>query len=338
MDADLFDELKRFGLSNYEIKIYKTLLLKGPNTATGTVKIAGVPQPRIYDLFSSLEGKGFVDTVTGKRHLYRAVPVSQVLRREIIWLDNYVNEFESYVEKHRETEDLKEPYIWFVKGNKNVTERIISMIYSAKNEIIMALSHDSFVNVRKFINSALKKGITVALVLFDDTNDNELKTVPPGVILKKRLEKPMEMVLVDRNFILSNLKSGIENMDYSIYLEEDQLLHVLSYYFFYDIWLPSKYIIYPENFIHYKLNNIWLTCDIIDYYLTNNIKLKADLNGIINNKNISLKCEIIKTERINGVRQTFFVKDDKNTYSVGGKSALREDIKLIDVTISRLST
>ncbi len=336
MDDDLFSELTKFGLSNYEIKIYKTLLLKGPNTPTGTVKIAGIPQPRIYDLFSSLEKRGFVDTVTGKKHLYRAVPVSQVLRHEVLWLDNYVNELESYVEKYRETEDLKEPYIWFVKGNKNVNDRIISMIYSARNEIIMALSHESYINVKKFINQALKKGITVALVLFKDTNDNELKTVPSGVILKKRCEKPLEMVLVDRSSVLSNLKSGIENMDYSIYLEEDQLLHVLSYYFFYDIWLPSEYVIYPENVIHYKLNNIWLICDIIDYYLAKNIRLRGELNGIMNNKSISIKCELIKTDRINGVRQTFFVTDGKNTYSVGGKSALREDIKLVDITVSRL--
>ncbi len=336
MNDDLFSGLKRFGLSNYEIKIYETLSLKGPNTPTGTVKIAGIPQPRIYDLFSSLEEKGFVDTVTGKKHLYRAVPVSQVLRHEVLWLDNYVDELESYVEKYRETENLKEPYIWFVKGNKNVTDRIISMIYSARNEIIMALLHDTFINVRKYINGALKKGITVALVLFNDTDDSELKTIPPGVILKKRCEKPLEMVLVDRSSVLSNLKSGIENIDYSIYLEEDQLLHVLSYYFFYNIWLPSNYIIYPENIMHYKLNNIWLICDIIDYYLNKNIKLRGELNGIINNKSISIKCEIIKTERINGVRQTFFVTDGKNTYSVGGKSALKEDIKLIDITITRL--
>jgi len=336
MENDLFSELTKFGLSNYEIKIYKTLLLKGPNTPTGTVKIAGIPQPRIYDLFSSLEEKGFVDTVTGKKHLYRAVPVSMVLRREVLWLDNYVNELENYVNKYKETEEIKEPYIWFVKGNKNINDRIKSMIYSAKQEIIMALSHDSFVDTRKIINQAIKKGITVALVLFNDTDENELKSVPSGVILKRRCERPLEMVMVDRTSVLSNLKSGVENLDYSIYLEEDQLLHVLSYYFYYNIWLPSKYISYPENSIYYKLTNIWLSCDIIDYYLSNNIKLKCNLNGIMNNENISIKGEIIKTERINGVKQTFFVKFNNNIYSVGGKSALMEDIKLIEVEISRL--
>ena len=53
MGEDIFSSLSRFGLSNYEIKLYRVLLLYGPNTPTGAVKIAGVPKPRIYDLFNA---------------------------------------------------------------------------------------------------------------------------------------------------------------------------------------------------------------------------------------------------------------------------------------------
>ena len=57
MEKDIFDDLSKLGLSNYEIKIYETLLLKGPMTSTEVVKDTNIPQPRIYDLFGSLEKK-----------------------------------------------------------------------------------------------------------------------------------------------------------------------------------------------------------------------------------------------------------------------------------------
>ena len=335
MGEDIFSSLSRFGLSNYEIKLYRVLLLYGPNTPTGAVKIAGVPQPRIYDLFNALQEKGFVDVVTGKKHLYRAVPVDTVMRKEMLWMDNYMQELDTYIEKHIETVPLKDPYIWFVKGNKNVQDRIKSMVYSARNEIIMALSHESYKYISTILPRQIKNGITVGLVLFNDTPKKELLNVPEGVILKYIDGKPLEMVLVDRTWVLSNLKGGIDNGDYAIYLEEDQLLHALSYYFYYEIWAPSEYVKFPGDFVYYRLTNIWLACDIIDYYLKNNINLKGELNGFCKKNDITIKGNIIKTERINGKRQTFYISSEGKTYSVGGKSALYEDIKLINITITR---
>ncbi|SMD30896.1 TrmB family transcriptional regulator [Picrophilus oshimae] len=336
-DDDLFGGLAKFGLSNYEIKVYKTLLLKGPNTPTGTVKIAGIPQPRIYDLFSSLQEKGFVDTVTGKKHLYRAVPVSIVLRRQVAWMDNYVNSLEEYVEKYRETEDVKEPYIWFVKGNKNVEDRMKSMFYSARDEIILSLSKQSFLNMSGFISRTIKKGITIALVLFSDSSADVIEKVPKGTILKIRDQKPLEMMMVDRSYILSNLKSGVENSDYSIYLEEDQLMHVLSYYFLYNIWQPSEYRYYPDNGgFYYRFTTIWLACDVIDYYLRLGIKVKGQLSGIYKNNRINITGIIKRVERINGVKQSFFIESSNGNFSVGGKSAILEDVKMLDLEISRL--
>jgi sugar-specific transcriptional regulator TrmB len=333
MDDNIFSGLSRFGLSNYEIRLYKVLLLYGPNTPTGTVKIAGVPQPRVYDLFNTLQEKGFVDVVTGKKHLYRAVPVDTVIRKEMLWMDNYIKDLDTYIQENSETVPVKDPYIWFVKGNKNVQDRIKSMVYSARNEIIMALSYESYRYIRTVLPRQIKNGITISLVLFKDTPKKELSEVPEGIILKFIDGKPLEMVLVDRNSVLSNLKGGIDNGDYAIYLEEDQLLHALSYYFYYEIWDPSEYIKFPGSVVYYRLTNIWLACDIIDYYLKNNINIKGELNGFSKNNDINIKGDIIKTERVNGKRQTFYISSEGKTYSVGGKSAFYEDIKLIGITI-----
>ena len=335
MAEEIFSNLSRFGLSNYEIKLYRTLLIYGPNTPTGTVKLAGVPQPRVYDLFNSLQEKGFVDVITGKKHLYRAVPVDTVMQKEILWIDNYAKELDEYVENNTAIVPVKDPYIWFVKGNSNVEDRIKSMVYSAKYEIIMALSFKSYQYIAGIIQRQLRKGITVGIVLFNDTPESALREIPGGVILKYIDGRPLEIVMVDRTFVLSNLKGGIDNSDYAIYLEEDQLLHALSYYFYYEIWNPAEYLKYPEKTVYYTLTNIWFACDIIDYYLKNGIGLKCELHGVDRNGEINITGDIIKTERVNGKKQSFYIDSGGRLYSVGGKSAIYEDIKLISVVITR---
>ncbi len=337
MAEEIFSELSRFGLSNYEIKLYRALLIYGPNTPTGAVKIAGVPQPRVYDLFNSLQEKGFVDVVTGKKHLYRAVPVDTVMQKEILWIDNYAKELNHYVENNVSTVPVKDPYIWFVKGNSNVEDRIKSMIYSAKYEIIMALSYKSYQYTISIIQKQIRKGITVGIVLFNDTPAKILAEVPSGIILKYVDGKPLEMVMIDRTFVLSNLKGGIDNSDYAIYLEEDQLLHALSYYFYYEIWKPAEYLAYPERSVYHQLTNIWFACDIIDYYIKNGISLKGTLQGVYRDEEINITGKIINTERINGKKQSFYISSGDQIYSVGGKSAIYEDIKLVSIILTKLT-
>ena len=54
-NAEQFEQdLIKFGLGKYESKVLIALLVNGPQTASGVVKLSGIPQPRIYDVFSSL--------------------------------------------------------------------------------------------------------------------------------------------------------------------------------------------------------------------------------------------------------------------------------------------
>ncbi len=66
-DDEVFEKLSKFGLSPYEIKVYKTLLLNGPQTSTSIVSTAGIPQPRVYDLFNNLITKGLIEVSPGKK-------------------------------------------------------------------------------------------------------------------------------------------------------------------------------------------------------------------------------------------------------------------------------
>ncbi|MFC4245568.1 TrmB family transcriptional regulator [Natribaculum luteum] len=55
-------DLGELGLSSYEEKVYRTLLVTGAATATNVSDASGVPKGRIYDVLNSLEARQLIRT------------------------------------------------------------------------------------------------------------------------------------------------------------------------------------------------------------------------------------------------------------------------------------
>lgn len=56
----MIENIKKFGLNEYESKAYNALLSSGGNSAVLVSKLTGIPRARVYDVLFSLEQKGFV--------------------------------------------------------------------------------------------------------------------------------------------------------------------------------------------------------------------------------------------------------------------------------------
>lgn len=68
------DKIKQWGLTTYEAKVYKALIIGGTNTAHKIAKISGVPDGKIYPVLDSLESKGFIRIQQGQPKIY--IPIS----------------------------------------------------------------------------------------------------------------------------------------------------------------------------------------------------------------------------------------------------------------------
>lgn len=333
-ETDLFSGLSKFGLSPYEIKIYVTLLILGPQNSTSAVKNAGVPQPRIYDLFNSLIRKGFIEVSPGKKRVYRAIPVEMSLRKKVVLLDSYINEFEEYVEQTRINKSAKSPYLWLIESQKKIDEKISSMISGARNEIILSLSAARLKSLTVHIKSALSRGVTIALVLFSDSTDDDIKALPREIIIRKRNESAAEVVLADRREGMINVSSMQKSSQFAHYFEEDELIHVLNYYFYHILWIPSTHV---SDFTARNYRNLctsWLACEAIDSYFANGYELKGSVEGFMGDRLTTIDGRIVGTDRILGIRQTFFIHDGHRTYSVGGKTGHLEDMRFLHLRIS----
>ena len=111
-DEELVEGLLRFGLTPYEIKVYKSLLLYGPQPSAGIVKNSSIPQPRVYDVCNTLIKKGLIEVSPGRTRIYRAIPLSLSLKKNVESLNTFVDELETYVISLGNHKKSETPYMW----------------------------------------------------------------------------------------------------------------------------------------------------------------------------------------------------------------------------------
>jgi sugar-specific transcriptional regulator TrmB len=84
--------LKPLGLSDYEIRVFLTLIEIGPTNYRILVKESNVPTGKIYQVLSTLESKGFIEVVRGKPKLFRATEPKKAFRRRLRQIeDDYLD-------------------------------------------------------------------------------------------------------------------------------------------------------------------------------------------------------------------------------------------------------
>ena len=66
-------QLKQLGLTEYEIKVYLTLLKEGPKKGGEISKLSKVPHGKTYESLESLEKRGFVSVFPVKPKVFSPV-------------------------------------------------------------------------------------------------------------------------------------------------------------------------------------------------------------------------------------------------------------------------
>ena len=334
MAGDIFDSLRKFGLTSYEVKAYKALLLNGPLTPMEAVSIAGIPQPRIYDVFRKLTDKGFIEMSPDRKKIYRAKDVESALGKRIEEMSSDLEKISKEIAKSAKTGKEKTPHLWLIQSESKIRTEVKNLIGGARDELIISLKQESLKAVRRYISAAIARGVTIALVVFPDTDSKLLKEFE-GAYVKRRKGVASEVVISDRKLALIRIDNGNSDQNYAISVDEDEIIHMTSYYFYHTIWSPSEFVSDRENVFPMRLHTSWLACDIISMNVSQGIALAATVRGRMKGKQIRVSGDISRVKVETGFAHSFFISSKGNEYSVGGKSARIEDIAMEEVEISQ---
>ena len=331
---DAFNRLAKFGLTSYEIKVYRTLLLNGPMTSMKVVNLSGVPQPRIYDVFNTLISKGMVVASPGKKKIYKAVPVAVALGHKIEEFTLDMDYITTTVVKHAKESDFNEPLIWIIESEKNIRQKIREVISAAKNELLVCVNSAWWEFAKKYILHAMNSGITVAIVLSPEIELEETKDFS-GAFIRRRQYPSSQVIIADREHGILDTESKFNANRSSVYIEENELIHILNYYFYHTLWKPAELIGYPTKFGRLNFATNWFLCDICENYLRKGVGLKIRLKGKISGKMVELSGPVQRIEIIEGLRHSLVMSSKGTNYSVGGRSATQEDVALYKAVLEQ---
>lgn len=335
VDDVIFDELERFHLSKYEIRAYSCLLLNGAMKPTEIIKETGIPQPRIYDILGKLQRRGLVMVSSKLNKSYEAVMPEEALKSDLDSMKKYLVELEDYVKKSKKNFPVRVPNMLFIQNSNAAEKKLENAIENAKSEVLFSLPSEKIMALISSLRKAHQNGVTLCFVLNNDLDRKVIAIISEIGILKTSEMTNAEMVIVDRKISFFNGRSVSLESNYSVFLQEDELMDIMSYYYFFMNWLPAKYIIDFNVYKHqFKTTTSWLACDAIDNIMEHGKRLRANVVGVMNEEIVSISGDVVSTTRIPGKIQAFSISNENKEISVGGRNGKLESVKMIDVTFS----
>ncbi|NMO94406.1 TrmB family transcriptional regulator [Paenibacillus lemnae] len=237
--------LLQFGYSQYESKVYETLVTQGEAMdASSIVKRSGVPKAKIYEVLDRLVDKGIVmDTVSGKKRTYTALPLEAVI-------DKLTHEFQEDIRQLRDVSLRKtvvDDQVWSLKSHSSIQAFCRQMIEEARESVLVSMWSDEFTEFTELLNRKEREGVRVeALVTGHDHPEvtlSKLYVLKPTAAHDK-LERFMLLVTDTQQLLFAGVEGGSWQ---AIRTGAQPFVKVFAEFFYHDMALTAFSRKYPEE-------------------------------------------------------------------------------------------
>ncbi|WP_106769725.1 TrmB family transcriptional regulator [Paenibacillus faecalis] len=237
--------LLQFGYSQYESKVYETLVTSGEAMdASSIVKLSGVPKAKVYEVLDRLVDKGIaMDTIAGKKRTYTALPVESVI-------DKLTREFERDIQRLRSASVRKtvvDDQVWSLKSYSSIQAFCKQMIEEAKESILISMWSDEFSEVIDLLDRKEQEGVRVeALVTGSERPEISLSRlyVMNPMEDHDKLERFILLVIDMKQLLFA----GVEQDSWqAIRTQAQPFVKVFAEFFYHDMALTAFTRKYPEE-------------------------------------------------------------------------------------------
>jgi sugar-specific transcriptional regulator TrmB len=172
--------LTQIGFTEYEAKVYLTLLHENPATGYHLSKKSGVPRSMVYETLGRLSARGAaLESVEGRVTFYTPLPPD-------LLMDRYEDEQQRMTENLREGlqklyEVTDEDKVWSITGLQPTLAYASRMIAEAQQEVHLVLADDDLEVLSEDIAAAHNKGVSISTLLTGkaDLNFGRVAYHPP---------------------------------------------------------------------------------------------------------------------------------------------------------------
>ena len=148
---DMSDELREYGLTSNETKVFLQLSRFSPNTASEIGRSLGIPRTEVYNIVSSLQSKGIIEATLDRPAKFFAIPVRRALDMLIEAERSRISTMESKREEVLKRWEAVYPIVppeekerlQLLRGTEQIYARLSEIIDRAESEVdIVAFGTD----------------------------------------------------------------------------------------------------------------------------------------------------------------------------------------------------
>lgn len=166
----IIQELKTLGFSEYEARIYVSLIETSPTTAYELAKKSGVPRPNAYSALSSLSDRGAAMPVSENPVRYVARDpkehISSIAKRTLATCEDLVEKLSEIATP------AADDYVWNLLGEAEIFAKMSEMIEQAQDVIWIKAGPEVLRPHREaLIEMTGKRGVKLSVILFGDDAD-----------------------------------------------------------------------------------------------------------------------------------------------------------------------
>ena len=240
--------LQEFGLTDYEIRSYTSLLEMGPATASELSEASGVPYSKIYEVLGSLEKKGWIEMEHGRPSRYYPKPPSVAMEITKSQLESALKTNEALVldelQPIYEKKGVRErPDIWIVRGDFNVLAQVRETVEHVQREILAAVPAlpDSVAEpLIPLIKTIVERGVKVQLMTMKTPMTETMMKLTKLCEVRVREQMFGGGIIADgREVILLLGQEGDEAISLAIWSDHIGLAKFAKNYFEY-LWQDSE--------------------------------------------------------------------------------------------------
>lgn len=328
-----FSILEKFGLTSYESKLYLTLLENGSMTATAAASKSSVPQPRIYDTFRNLTEKGFVEMSLDKHRLYKAIDPDVVITKKINEIRKAGAVAKKELKKILESGSQDDiPSLWVFRRGDAFTEHLSAMIESSTTELVLALKKDLVNQLETLLAEAHSRGVVIAITIYteEESNSNQYAPLFRNFFMKTTIPGSIEMCLSDQKRGIIRVPRNSGSQEYTLLVEENEIAHILGFYFHNSIWGRSYYINIPDQLKEFSFSSIWFASEVANLLIEKGHDLRAYFKALRNGTQVDIEGKVDHVDIQPGIRNTIFVDTGTEIISIGGKNMVFEDAMMLE--------
>jgi len=187
--------LEQVGLTSYEIRTFTSLLKSGELTASDLSQKSGVPYSKIYEVLGDLEEKGWIGSDDSRPTKYFAKSPTTGLEATKQKADTEFKENQNVilnelVPLYEKSGSSERPDIWVLSGAVNIVAKILDIIESCRNEVLIAVPKASEELVKQALpklRSLHDRGIDVTILTSDKIDRDSLTAI--SRVAKVKLKK-----------------------------------------------------------------------------------------------------------------------------------------------------